>query len=689
VAGFSGSHRLVQDYLVEEVLRQQPDSVQQFLLETAILERLSAPLCDAVRFGHTETPSSTPGTAVRLGHTETPSSTPGTAVRLGHTQSPTGRESSRALLAALDEANLFLLPLDEERRWYRYHRLFADLLLARLRQVHPDKLPALHRRAAAWYRGKRLLPEAVGHALAAGDVELAADLIEASADEMLWMRGQVTTVRTWVERLPEAVVRDRPGLCLVHAWALFLSAAFEGVEARVRDAELALAQRSLPEPAHRALSEQVLVMQAMLANFQGDIPRTIELSQQALDLLAEDNVMLRAALISNLGGAYMARGDLASAVEIFGEAARLYRATGSTFATLLATAYRGEVQLAQGCLRQAAETFQRTLALAREEGGAQSFGTRLAQVGLGRIECEWNDLEEAERRLTVHLEASQRLGDEQIGPGPQLLVDGYQALARIHQAQGQSPRAERMLDRAEQVAQRCAPQLLRRVAAARARLRLATGDLAAAGRWARESDLGAGGEPGQADEYEPLTLARVLLAQGNPTEALDLLARLGRVAETSGRLRSQVEVQLLQALALHAQGCRAEALAALDTALSRAEPEGYVRLFADEGAPLARLLRQAAAQGMATAARLQVALATAPQRPGRPGLASEPFIEPLSERELEVLHLIADGLSNREIAARLVLAVTTVKKHASNIYRKLGVGSRTEAVARARDLGWL
>jgi LuxR family maltose regulon positive regulatory protein len=669
VAAFSGSHRLVLDYLVQEVLQQQPPVVQKFLLKTSILERLTGPLCDAVL-------------GIRASET-----------RDSRRQVAESRvyelTNSRLMLEQLEAANLFIVPLDDERRWYRYHRLFADLLRDRLQQARPDEVPELHRRAAAWYRQERLTPEAVGHALAAADFELAANLIKESADEMLWMRGEVATLCGWLEMLPEALVRDRPGLCLVHAWALFLGAQFEAVEARVRDAEAALARLSLPDPARQAVAEQLIVMRAMLANFRGDIPRTVELSRQALDRVAEDNLMLRAALASNLGGAYMGIGDLVAAGEVFAEAARLYQATGKLFVTLLSTAYLGDVLMAQGHLRQAEETFRRTLALAGERGGAQSFSARLAQVGLGRLENEWNKLGEAESRLTVHLEASQRLGDEQIGPGPQLLVDGYRALARVLQARGEGAGAWAMLDRAEQVARRRAPQLLGPVAAARARLHLACGDLAAAQRWASESGLDANTEPSYAREFELLTLARVLVAAGSLTEALDLLERLGRAAEAGQRLGSLVEARLLQALALQAQGRRVEAVAALDTALSLAEPEGYVRLFAEEGAPLAQLVRQAAAQGIGAAARLQAALAAAPVLPPERGVPPSPLVEPLSERELEVLQHLADGLSNREIAAKLVLAVTTVKKHASNIYGKLGVRSRTEAVARARDLGLL
>jgi LuxR family maltose regulon positive regulatory protein len=263
------------------------------------------------------------------------------------------------------------------------------------------------------------------------------------------------------------------------------------------------------------------------------------------------------------------------------------------------------------------------------------------------------------------------------------------ALARVFQAQGEGTRAWAMLDRAEHVARQYAQHLLRPVAAARARLHLASGDLAVAGHWASESALDAGDEPDHTREFEMLTLARVLVAQGHSGEALDLLQRLGQAAEEGQRLGSLVETRLLQALVLHAQGLGVEALTALDTALSLAEPQGYVRLFVDAGAPLARLLQQAALQGNAAAARLRVALSTSPSVHAEHELPPPPLVEPLSERELEVLRLIADGLSNRDIAAELIVAVTTVKKHASNIYGKLGVRSRTEAVARARDLGWL
>ncbi len=649
VDSFSGTHRFVQDFLVEEVLQQQPESVQRFLMETSILERLSGPLCDAV----------------------------------------SGRNDSRSLLRALDQANLFLVPLDEERLWYRYHRLFAELLRARLRQVQAGDLPQLHRRAVAWYRQEQMAPEAVGHALSAADYELAATIIEESFGDMLWDRGEVFTLRTWLEQLPEALVRDRPGLCLGHAWALFLSAQFDLVEGRVRDAESALARLPLPDPARRAATEQLLVMRAMLANFRGDVPRTIELSRQAVDQVAEDSLMLRAALAGNLGGAYIAAGDLTAAADVLGEAARLYEATGGTFVALLSIAYVGDVQMALGRLRLAADSYRRSLSLAEELGGSQSFGARLAHVGLGRLECERNELEAAETRLTKHLQASERWGDERLGPGPQLQIDGYRALACVHRARGDGAKASAALDNAERVARQHAPQLLPLLAAARARHFLQSGDLAAARRWASECGLDADTEPSHTREFEVLTLARILIAEGRQTEALGLLERLHEFAEAGQRLGSLAEVRLLQALALQAQASEDGALAALDNSLALAEPEGFMRLFADEGAPLGRLLRIAAARGSAAAARLQVALSVTASPPLRPATALVPLFEPLSEREFEVLGLIADGLSNREIAGRLFLAPTTVKKHASNIYSKLGVRSRTEAAARARDLGWL
>jgi LuxR family maltose regulon positive regulatory protein len=699
VETFSGSHRYVLDYLIEEVLQQQPGPIQEFLLQTSILSRLTGPLCDAVL----DIGGSRPD-APKV-PTESPRPDANTQSPIPNIQSPVSRlhSPSQRRLEQLEADNLFIVPLDGERRWYRYHRLFADLLRARLQDRGPTAL--LHRRAAEWYERNNLPEEAIRHALAAQDFGRAARLIGQCADEMLWARGQVSTLLGWLEILPRELIRSRPDLSLLRAWAFFLSARFEAVEACVQDAERALQTATLPGQERQSAVSQITVMQAMLANFWGDIPRTIELSLRALELLPERNAFLRGSLAGNLGGAYTRAGDMAAAAEAFAEAARLYATTGNSFIALIASSYQGAAQAALGQLREAARTYRQALDLADARKASQSLGARLAQVGLGGLLCEWNELEAAAHHLESGVELAEQQHDLSLGPGQQLLVDGYLGLARVHQALGDVEAALERVHEAMQMAEDHAPHYRARAAATRARIWIAEGNLDAAARWAQESGLSPADEPVFHREFEYLTLARVLLASDQPAEAEGLLERLRRAAEAGSRMGSAIEARVLQALALQAQGQTAQALAALEQALSLAEPEGYVRLFADEGAPLAKLLRQVTSRRIASSyvQRLLAAFAipadrdlgARPRRPeGTPSPPSPilqplPLVEPLTERELEVLHLIARGLSNREIAQELVVAVTTVKKHASNIYGKLGVGSRIQAVARAQELGLL
>jgi LuxR family maltose regulon positive regulatory protein len=692
IATFSGSHRYVLDYLVEEVLQQQPEPVQDFLLQTSILSRLTGPLCDAVLDTGGPKPDADKASV------GSPHPDPNTQSPLSEIHSPGQR-----MLEHLEAANLFILPLDGERRWYRYHRLFADLLHARLQ----DRCPTapLHRRAAEWYEQNGLPQEGIGHALAVQDFGRATRLIEQCADEMLWANGQVATLLRWLEMLPGELIRSQPNLCLLRAWAFFLSAQFKAAEAVVQDATVAFQTAALPDQERQNATSQITVMQALLANFRGDLPRTIELSRRALDLVPDDNAFLRGSLAGNLGGAYTRIGDMAAAAQAFSEAMHFYATTGNTFIALIASSYLGAAQAALGQLRDAAETYRQALELAASRGATQSLGARLAHVGLGSLLCEWNELEAAAHHLKSGIDLVDQPPDLSLGPGQQLLVDGYLGLARVRQALGDAEAALELVHKAWQTAEEHAPAQLARVAATRARIWIAQGNLHAAARWAQESGLTAADEPAFHREFETLTLARVLLADSQSADALGLLERLRRAAEAGSRMGSAIEARVLQALTLEGQGQTAEALAALGQALSLAEPEGYVRLFADEGAPLADLLRQATSQGIARnyVNRLLTAFAIPADRdlgarlrrpegappPSSPVFHPPRLVEPLTDRELEVLRLIAVGLSNREIAEELVLAVTTVKKHASNIYGKLGIRSRTQAVARAEELGLL
>ena len=658
IQAFTGSNRYILDYLVVEVLQQQTEPVQTFLLQTAILDRLTGPLCDAV-----------------------------CSVGAGVTT----KGSGQATLEGLERANLFVIPLDDERRWYRYHQLFADLLRARLRQMHPDWIPELYRKAAEWHEQNRLMAEAVGHRLAARDFEEAARLVEQIAQATLWMRGEMTTFLGWLEALPEEVVRTRPQLILYHTWALLTVTQLDAVEARLRDIEHIFGETEdsvITEAERHRMRGEVTVIRAMVANFRGDRSRAIQLCNQALEIIPEDNLFLRATIVGNLGGAYAVEGDVVAASHAFAEASRLSKAAGNIFTALIAISYLAEMQVSQGQLHQAAKTYQQALELAAERGGRQLPLAGMAYVGMGQLLHEWNDLDEAKRYLMEGIKLSEQQGDTTIGPGLQVLVDGCVALARVYQAQSDVSSALEVLNKAEQLTRKHASPLSVQVRAAQAQLWVAQGNLAAAGRWAQECGLGLDDEPDYLREFEYLTLARVLVAQGKQDDATVLLARLGQAAEAAGRVRSLVEILAFQAVALQARGETVQAVVALERALSLAEPEGYIRIFVDEGPPMEKLLRRALSRGVAPdyVSRL---LASIGKTAETISPVSQRLIEPLSPRELEVLRLSAGGFSNREIAEALVIAVTTVKKHISNIYGKLGVRSRTQAVARARDLNLL
>ncbi|HEY1016574.1 MAG TPA: LuxR C-terminal-related transcriptional regulator [Herpetosiphonaceae bacterium] len=643
LSALSGSHRYIEDYLAEEVLLRQPEPIQRFLLRTSILDQLSGPLCDAV----------------------------------------TGEDGGGALLAKLEQANLFIMPLDERRRWFRYHQLFAGLLRERLAETDPRLLPELHRRASAWYAAQGLGDAALRHALAAGEIERGVALIEGNARQTL-MRGEPATVLAWIARVPEELVLERPRLSALKAWALLLQLQMPGIEPYLLAAAAGLddARRSADiPPAERVrLLGELAAIRSIMPRFQGDIASIVPLSAQALTLVPEDDLVVRAIIIGNLAVAHRLLGNVREAAAAAEQAIGANQASGNSFAAMLALVDLAMLQADQGQLRAAAATYRRGLLLAAERGWHQLSALGLLHVGLGTIYYEWDDLDQASQHIQQGLEIGT------LGGFVDCAREGYIALAHLRQTTGDREGAAAAISAAQEVARsHSVERLLALVEAHRVHLLIEQGALDEPARWAATRGFGAEIDRTRFIDLEYLTLARLRLAQDRPAEALALLERLLAAIEPLG-LRG-VEVQLYALRALAAAGANQPGLAAasLAAAMERAAPEGYRRLFLRLGRPMAELLRLAVAREIAPAYAADLLHAFGPAAGPAPG-APEPLIEPLSERELEVLELIAAGCSNQEIADKLIITVGTVKRHVTNIFGKLDTHSRTQALVRAREL---
>jgi LuxR family transcriptional regulator, maltose regulon positive regulatory protein len=663
VASLTGSHRWVLDYLTEEVLARQPAELVQFLLETSILERLSGPLCDAV----------------------------------------CGRDDSQRLLEQVERANLFLQPLDEQRRWWRYHQLFADLLRARLNQQRPERVPELHRAAAAWFEAHGLVEEAVRHAMAAGEVAWVARLMEQHFPWLLWA-SEDTTLRRWLAELPASVVRE-PVLCVALASRAAMGGRLEEAERLLVAAERAPTAAGPEGPPVGAavrladdLPSAIAMLRANFARIHGDAGPATRFARQAQATLAGDDPLTRAAVEWNLAQADLLGGRLEAVEHALTRVAAGYRAAGVPVLAAAVCYDLAQVQHGLGRLGAAIDTCRQALELAGAvDPDLPPAGA--AHARLAELLRERDELDAALDHAIRGVELCRRR--EFAWP----LAVGLATLAWIRQAQGDPAGARAAMAEATQALPD--PRLIdlfNPAPAQAARLALAQGRTTDAVRWVRDRGLDLAQEPSYPREREYLVLVRVLLAEQGPEQALGLLERLHAMAAAQKRTGSLVEIRVLQALALSAASDRPGALAALVEALALGAPEGYLRVFLDEGPPMAALLHEllvdrrherlaAAGAPRAYLARLAEAFEQAglPIRPAlrRGGVVVAGLVEPLTARELEVLGLLAAGAPNRSIAEQLVVTQETVKKHLSHLFDKLGAANRTQAVARARQLGLL
>jgi LuxR family maltose regulon positive regulatory protein len=649
IAGFSGDDRYIVDYLVGEVLRRQPDDVRAFLIQTSILDRLSGPLCDAV----------------------------------------TARPGGRAMLEALDRANLFVVALDDNRRWYRYHHLFADVLRAHMRDEDGDAAADLHRRASRWYDRNGEPSAAVQHALSAGDVEHAAGLVELAIPELLRSR-QEPIIRGWLRILPDDLIRIRPVLAVGLAGALMSLGEFDGVDARLHDVEHLLDAR----PAGRAqmivvdqngllrLPGEIQMYRAALALVRGDTTATITHADLAIDRAAADDHLTLAGASALSGLAHWSDGDLEAAHHAYSAAVAGLRRVGNISDVLGCSIALADIRITQGRLDDAQRTYEQALQLAGVHDGAPLRGTADLYVGMSQVAFERNDLDTAAHLLRRSEELGERAGL------PQNRYRWRVSMARLRDAEGDVPGALRLLAEAARVYTGDFFPNVRPVAAWTARLLAAHGRLGEAVRWAGERGLSAGDDLSYLHEFEHVTLASVLLAQNtvaSTDQAARLLARLLTAAQAGARTGSVIEILVLQALAHHGRGDTRAALSALGRALTLAEPEGCVRVFVGAGPPMLALLRAAAKLHTfpAYVHRLVAAGGDSTHRL-TPGL-----VDPLSGRELAVLRLLTSDLDGPAIARELTISLNTLRTHTRNIYAKLAVNSRREAVARARDLDLL
>ncbi len=654
IARFAGDDRYIVDYLVQEVLEGQPEQIRSFLLRTSILDRMTGPLCDAVA----------------------------------------GQGGGRATLEMLDRANLFVVPLDDRRQWYRYHHLFADVLRTRLVDEDPDLVSELHRMASTWFEQHGERADAIEHALAGGDFERAADMIELSLPETRRARLE-TTRRRWLEALPDELFRVRPVLNIGYVGALMARGESHDVEARLRDAEWWVpapgdAREGQESPSaspivadeaeFRRLPSAIALYRAAQAHLRDDTPATLAHARRALDLAGEDDHFGRGGAAGFLALAQWHSGELELAHRYWSDTQAHLLQAGHVIDALGCFRPLAEIRIAHGRLREAMGTYERGLRFAADHGPTVLQGTADMHVGAAELLIEFNELDAAAERLRMSSELGEHAGL------PRNPYRWHVTMARMREAEGEPDSALALLREAERLYVSEYYPLVRPIQALAARIHLTEGRLAEAMDWVRARGLATDDDVTFLREFEHVTFAHVLVARATATadrklmrDAVSLLERLWQAAEGGGRQATVVEVLVLLAMAHRALDEDARALGALRRAMALAEPDGYVRTFLAAGAPMVALLEAAEAHGIAPGyARRLLAAGDRPRK--------QPLEEPLSDRELDVLRLLATDLDGPAIAGELVVALSTVRSHTKSIYAKLGVNSRRAAVRRAQEL---
>ncbi|MBN1120782.1 MAG: helix-turn-helix transcriptional regulator [Anaerolineae bacterium] len=651
IEGFSGTNRHILDYLLEEVLARETEEVQAFLFQTSILTRLSGPLCDAV----------------------------------------TGISGGQAMLERLESRNLFVIPLDDDRRWYRYHHLFADLLQARLHRSEPDLITKLLSRAAGWCEQNDLVAESVGYALAAKDYDMAAGLIL-----KYWAstttNGEIEAVWSWLNALPEETIRNSAPLGVTYCWMLWLRGQVDLIEGHLEDAE-----RAVSESDYEGLGAELSALRAFVARYHGEYETAIDLAGQALALTPDasspdaDPALLSMIYLA-LASAYDGAGDLEKSVDAYTEVINLSRA-GASPAGVTGITYRlAGVLRVLGRLREADRACRDALEYIEEQGMGRLPAAGILHLAMSEVLVEQNDLESAQEHLEQGIELGKWSGRLDAAR------NAVHALVRLKLAYQDVAGALAATNEAERaLGEPPSPLARAEVLSIRVRALIAQGDLTGAAKCADESMRLAGEERGQTGQMAALAALRVLIAQGRFGEAVERLTRSIVDAEDRGQAGAVIEMLVLRSLSLAQQGDTPAAMADLDQALALAEPGGYVRVFLDEGSPVQMLIaRWLAHAGDSPLRDYAVDLLSQFEAEQRTISAAQAesipdggLIEPLSEREMEVLHIMALGRTNQEIAEQLVVARGTIKAHTASIYRKLDVANRTEAVARARELGIL